>query len=410
MFTSLVVAGMIATAVSLSTSRWKSLAGDADRQAALRLAESELQRAVEQLSQDSYWRESALGGQFNGWISAEVFSGRADSRTGFVVEDPDGDFLDDPFDEVLLTGIGQLGNASAAVRVRLRSAQSPARFLKFGVTIQNDLQIDSAVLSCERDIQVGDDCIGSSDAMVVTPRLSCGGDIGLSVRGTINSDALDDGTHDVVRWFASQATEIPLAMLPYRDSERAINHALLSAQDNPYGPVNEQGIYHIDAQGTQLTIAASRIQGTLVITNSQRIRITDAICWESQNAALITDSPVLFDAVGPLLDEAVCGTNFNPSSTPYGAGYQNSTLSDRYSTVFRGVFYSTNNAYVLATSNRETLAITGSLNVNGLYLWADLAIRSFDEVLANVPLGLSDPNRLEIAPGSYYRTVTPPTQ
>ncbi|MCC9604165.1 hypothetical protein LOC67_26730 [Stieleria sp. JC731] len=411
MFTSLIVAGAIATAFSIHTSRLRTASGEGDRRAALRLGESSLAVVSEILSQTPQWRDEFDAGEVNGWVDAESLSGRPNSFAAMVLNDADGDLDDDSFDEVDVVAFVTLGHARAAVGAKLIPAGEPLSWLRYGITVMDDLRLEHATLMSEREVQVGDNCWTSTNGMIVSPRLHCDGYIGVSTVGGSTADDIAVVDHDIVQRCEDLGTEIPMSSLPIHNSDRAIYGAVISASENSFGEVNPQGIYWIDANGSDLTITQSRIEGTLVVRDADQILVTGGICWESPGALLVTDSPVRFYDVNPILDESVVGANFNPPSTPYRGFDQNTVVGDQFPTSLRGIVYSSDDIDCFPRTDGSPLAITGAVICDRLSLWGDLSIQSYDEVIENVPPGFVDPTRLMIQPGSFYRTefsIDPP--
>ena len=128
---------------------------------------------------------------------------------------------------------------------------------------------------------------------------------------------------------------------------------VLSSSTNPYGAVNTDGYYWIDAMGQQITLADSRIVATIAIRNANRVVVTGAVSWEAPflgEAILVTDSQVVFESVQPTLDETVLSSNFNPPSTPYRSAKSNLTATDRFPTEFRGIVYTEGELDILPTT------------------------------------------------------------
>lgn len=121
---------------------------------------------------------------------------------------------------------------------------------------------------------------------------------------------------------------------------RYIENVRLGFSNNPYGSgaVSANGIYVISTPGEKLIIRNSRINGTIVIQDSNGLELQDAISWEPSGR----NFPALISEVGikdltsvPILSESSIGVNLNPTNTPY-LGTTNSNASDSYPTVVSG--------------------------------------------------------------------------
>jgi hypothetical protein len=130
-----------------------------------------------------------------------------------------------------------------------------------------------------------------------------------------------------------------------RESEtRYIENVRLGFSNNPFGAgsVSANGIYVISLPGENLVIRNSRINGTLVIQDSDGVEFKDAISWEPSGRnfpALISKEEIKDNTSGTSLDESVIGVNLNPADTPY-QGDSNTTATDQYPTVVSGAIVS----------------------------------------------------------------------
>ncbi|WP_372898096.1 hypothetical protein [Stieleria sp.] len=410
LFTALIVAGAVATALSLDTTRIKSHSAAMDRESAIRLAESELHRVSIQLSTDPNWRADLTNAAVSAWINYGAMAGAANAATRFSVRDDDGDLSDELFDDLQVIAHARFGSAQAAVSVELETGFAPLDWLRYGVTTFDDLEChDGATLVSERPVQVFDDCRTNSIGYLTTATLECSGTIGFPVRGDIAVSSVAAPVFDVVTRYQQNGTEIPYAALSTYDGVRAIALSVLSANSNPYGETDPNGIYWIDAEGQDVRIVNARLVATLAIRNANRVFLNGALAWEApgdSGAILVTDAEIQFDAIEPTLDETTLGANFNPPATPYRGFDANLTFSDRIPTEFRGIVYTTDNLLVRPTADGAPLTLTGLLLCRDLKLYHNLFVRSYDEVLTHVPFGFADPQPLRFKSGTFRRVDT----
>lgn len=114
-------------------------------------------------------------------------------------------------------------------------------------------------------------------------------------------------------------------------TDKYIYRQVLSANTNPYGSTDANGIYYIDCGGTQtLVIERSRIVGTLVVINpGSNSRIGDGpIHWMPAKPGyptILVSGNFSIWSTNTNLSESTNATNYNPSSTPY---YGASTTTD----------------------------------------------------------------------------------
>ena len=221
---------------------------------------------------------------------------------------------------------------------------------------------------------------------------------------------MDSPTFDVVARYEDAGTEIEFDSLPIINGSRSIQSVVVSPSANPYGAVDADGIYWIDAEGQQLRISNSRLNAVIAVRDASRILVTGAMNWQhpgETGVILVTNAPVDFDAIEPTLDEPSLAANFNPPSSPYRGKESNLTLSDQFPTELRGVVYSSNNIRVGPTSDGQPLAITGSVICNDLRLYHSLQVRALDEVLSEVPIGFADPSQYRFRSGTFRRVTAP---
>ncbi|MCA9137838.1 MAG: hypothetical protein KDB00_13795 [Planctomycetales bacterium] len=410
LFTSLIVAGAIATAISLDTTRLKTTNAATDRESAIRLAETELHRVSVQLIANPGWRDELIDGVASDWIAYGAVVGASNADARFRLSDEDGDLADDEFDDVDVVAHARFGSAQAAVAVQMESGFAPLDLLQYGVTTFDDLHCeDGSTLVSEKNVQVFDDCKTNSVGFITTSKLECSGSLALTVRGDIGTDSFQPIDFDVVDRYRNVGTEIQLGSLPIHNGVRTIRLAVVSPNSNPYGLANENGYYWVDAMGQQVNVVDSRIVATIAIRNASRVVVSGAVSWEaarSGEAILVTDSHVVVESLQSTLDENTLAVNFNPPATPYRNFDSNLTTTDRFPTEFRGIVYTEGELSVLPTTAGDPVAITGAVICQDLVLYHDLFVSSLDEMLTNVPIGFADPSKLRFKIGTFRRVPT----
>lgn len=411
LFTSLIVAGSIATAISLDTTRLKTENAHADRASALRLAESELHRVAVQLSSDPNWRTNHADSAVSSWNDHGATAGDNVASVRYQLSDSDGDLSDDPLDATRVVAHARFGSAQAAVSVELETGFAPLDLLRYGVTSFDDIEfVYGAALVSERPIQVVDDCKTFSWGAITTSKLECNDQILVPVRGDISGSSVQAPTINVVDQYVDQGTQINLASLPWFNSVRTIRNVVLSPGQNPYGEQNENGIYWINAMGAQINIRDCRIKGTLAILNAYKVRVTGAVDWtypSGPGAILVSNSVIELDDLAPVLSEVTTGVNFNPATTP-GRGNQSNTLvTEEFASQLKGIIFTTNDFYVGPTTNGDAVKLTGLLMARDIVLFHNLWVQSLDEVMTTVPLGFVDPMPMRFRSGTFRRAPLP---
>ena len=403
LFTSLIVGAAVATALSLDTTRLKSQNAQADRDAAIRLAEGELHRLAVQLNEVPTWRLTETHASVSSWRSVSS-DGPASVR--YQINDADGDLSNDELDDVQIIAHAVYGSSQAAVSVDLDAGYAPHDLLKYGVTATDDIEVNNgALLVSEGPIQVHDDCKTFSTGAIVCERLECSNRIEVPVRGDVVPSSVESLAAGMVDRYISVGTEIPFVSLP-NDGLKGIRRVVLSSSENPMGPTDPNGIYWIDCGGQSIYIGESRINATIAIRNTPLVTITGGVLWETSGAMLVTGAPVIFDNYNSHLDEAAVGVNFNPQSSPY-LGVSDFTLDDRYSSQLKGILYSEGDVTVWSSINAMPVHLTGLVVARDLQLFSDLHVHSANELAQNVPLGFVDPRPLRFRSGSFRRVPLP---
>ena len=413
LFTSLVVMTVATAAFSISTSTLRSENDRTNQDAALWLAESEMQRQLAMMKGSGSWRNNHTNDTFVDWhpLTLDGINVGDDSLVRHKFNDSDGDLGDDTFDPVRLTVHAKTGTSHAAVSVELEPDPIPMDLLRYAITAGDDIQIemnDSVVT--ERPVQVSDNARGNPDGLLTTPELQCNGRVEMSVRGERQPAAVTMPPHDVVARYISLGTEIPAASIPRSGSDLVIENRLLTKNDNPFGPLDKTGVYWIDAGGARVTIKDCRLEATLAITNATQVRIRSGVVWRYPNKAdviLATNTTLTLTNIEPTLDENLPGVNFNPPSSPYRGTQSNLTNDDVYPTELTGILYTSGNIRINSRTDDRTMQITGSVIGRDLRLRGPLAVHSLDEVLAFPPPGLSDPTAMRLIRGSFRR-IPPP--
>ncbi len=405
LFTSLMVAVIVAGSLALSTSKMRQENDRADRLLAIQLAESELQLQSTRMQASTQWRNSLANDQFSGW--RELFGGSVRHR----YFDSDTSLSDDDFDNVTLTVHARVNNAEVALSIELANAKSPHSCLNYGVTSTEDLRInDSGNITSEMPIQVGDDCTSNSFALLVAPKVEYSDQLTVVVRGDTGASDVVGPPVNLIDLYSTLGTQIDAVAIPQQSGDLVIQDVVISPTSNPYGSTNPNGVYLLDSQGKRVVIRNCRIEGTLVVFNNSSVLVGGAMCWNSLDparAALISAGSVTFDAMEAVLSEQVRSTNFNPASTPNRGGVSNTSALDTYPTSIRGVVCSLEDIYITPMVGNERLHFYGSLCARQLVVTARVSIFTELGLLSNPPLGFHDPAKMKFVARSMRRVATP---
>lgn len=184
---------------------------------------------------------------------------------------------------------------------------------------------------------------------------------------------------------------------------RYIENVQLGFSNNPFGTgsISTNGIYVISTPGESLMIRNSRINGTLVVQDSNGVKLKGAISWEPAGMnypALISQVEIDDLTSVSTLDESVLGVNLNPMNTPY-QGTTNTTATDRYPTVVSGAMVSFRDILLdgVATYSGPIMS-----NQNIVVDCPSLSIQFSSDMLLNPPPGFfEDPPKMRIITSSY---------
>lgn len=410
LFTTLIVMATVTAALSISTSR---LRGEIDRDSqgeALRFAEAEMHRLAALMQSSSSWRTDHINGVFTAWRSFTVngVNATGNSQVRFRLVDPDGDLNDDHRDSVELTVHARAGNSQTALSIELEPDPQPLSLLNYSVTAADDIQLESATLSCELPVQVFDDCKTNTWGILTTPRIEITGYVQPTFRGDQSTAAITLPALSVVDAYVDQGTEISAASIPAGGAGLLIQDIVLSPASNPFGSVDAGGVYWIDANGAAVEIANSRLDATVAIKNASLVRITGGVTWSfPQNAEVIlaTDAAIEFTGMEKTLDEATRGINFNPATTPYRS-MSNANATDQYPTEFRGVIHTIGDIRIFNSGN-PVLSFIGSIICSDFEIEGYVTIRELSEIAANPLVGLSDYTPMRFVRGSLRRIPSP---
>jgi hypothetical protein len=354
------------------------------------------------IAQDANWRETYLNG---GWPTSQAIG--AGTLTLTVVN-PSGPLNNSPTDPVILTGIGVKGVAQQRVQVTLEPSAAPLNCLGVSMLSGSAMSMTSAT------IQANSQIVASNAGMVATLAHLWGNAeavltvAGATYHGTTTGSVAPRQLPDahVFDYYVSQGTAINILDLPYTSSYQIVNR-VLSPSSNPFpGGTNAQGIYVIDCKGLGLTIANSRIVGTLVLLNATSTCIVQASAnWTpavSNYPCLLVQGTLLQIMCGNTpLAEATTGANYNPPGTPYPypGGAWNTTTTDQFPSVIRGLVYTSGK---VSTSNAPTAGIllaAGTVNcaqtLNLLYE---------PNIFANPPPGFRA-GPMTVQPGSWKQAI-----
>lgn len=326
-----------------------------------------------------------------------------DGQLEWTLSELDGTAIDNVDGPIVLTAKATNGQAAHIIKGVLPPSGDPHDTLATAMYVGGELTTGT-VASITADNTVG--AIGNvtaSGSTINAPVESAGTVGGTTYLGstTDGADARTMPDASLIDYYVAQGEYINFNSLPSSLGSRVVEDVLLSPTSNPYGAVNEHGIYIIERlAGETLIVRHTRIVGTLVILNSTRNNViigSETLIQPAFNwmPALLVDGGVTFmgTTFGP--SESASDVNFNPSHTPYEFGFDDDKL-DSYPGRIEGVTYVSGNATVALPGQTflGTLIVGGDARVS---LSAPLTI-TYDPSVAHLPpYGFFDDTEGELA-------------
>ncbi len=319
---------------------------------ARRLAAAAAELAIQRAQNTPAWRSAAASPLFTdlplgrGFLSASV-------------TDPvDGNLTNNTTDPVLITATGRLGTARQVFSVTATPRPVYAGCLAGVMHCGGNMLITSANVHSFSPIGANG-TVTASSATVKADVYAASTISGTTYSGTNSASQAAKGMPDadVIAQYTAIATPISYSAL----STGRLRRILLSGATNPFGAVNARGVYSIDCGGSALDIQDCRITGTLVITNTSGVTVSNSNYmspWESGLPILLVSGGLGINTLS--LDLVESGfQNFNPAGNPYN-GVTDSDTADRYPSMLQGIVYATGDV-VLA----QKVTVVGALVAGG---------------------------------------------
>jgi hypothetical protein len=381
----------------------RAATGAEDRVKARGYAESAMEMALLLINSDPNWRSSR--GNSN-WPADEPIGDG--TYTIEVADEIDGMVGNGATDPLVVTAIGKKGQARQKIRAMLfpHDPSAPLELFNYGMLSGSGIVV-----------MAGRDAHADRGAPICT-----------------NTSVLNDGTiHGDVEAGSSivnngtitgtATTPVPVKAVPppwvfdmYKEiatpipSPGTIDKQVLAPGLNPWGPINSNGVYFIDAGNTTLTIRSTRIHGTLVVLcgPTGRVRLEGEVLlhnYHPNTPTLIVDGDVEmgYGSDSIKLDEQILGVNFNPPGAPFD-GVSDGDLLDIYSSEIQGVAHI--RGLLRLESNAEVDGIvicdsTVTVAGNNEFNW--VMDHSFDPPFGYTDVDAASP--MMIVPGSWKHVV-----
>jgi hypothetical protein len=202
----------------------------------------------------------------------------------------------------------------------------------------------------------------------------------------------------VITTYADKATVVPYV--------GTIEKIVLTANCNPWGPTDPNGLYFIDTAGHDLLIRNARIHGTLIIRAlGKTVTLDDAVFFQNYRSDLPTllvegSLTIKTHSVEESLSESANATNYNPLGASYEGVYDDDSL-DSYPNEIRGLIHVTGDLTL-----QQTARVVGTIICNGGATCDGTNTIVYDPSLYTCPpAGYTFVERMVVSPGSWRQAV-----
>ena len=303
------------------------------------------------------------------------------------------------------------GLASCLVGGRITSLSSPSQNVTNHMLKGRSYTLSFWVRAAEaQDFYAAISCYGSSSVLPnITKGINVPVDAGVWTlvsniispdwSGVLNSAWLQIGSSKSSNYHFDDASFLNNDRVP---GTRYIENILLSDTVNPFGSgaVSANGLYSISVPGENLLIRDCRINGTIVVTDSNKTELGNAISWEPVGRnfpALISTEAINDLTTNVSLIESNIGVNLNPSTSPYNGTF-NADVSDAYPCTIKGAIVSNRDILLKGVSTLTGPVMSDqTITVKA----ANLSINFPSDMIVNPPPGFfADPPKMRLIPSS----------
>ena len=325
----LMVIGLAAVSVARIDTR--NVAADNDWSEAQTLALSAAENALARIAVTNDWRS-----QLSGLVTVPMGHGTMQWQ---ITDDGDGQLADDAEEPVMIVASGQVGASRYRLGLRCFVVGLPLEGLSRCLCADGDINVDkgSRLTVTGGAASTNNDFHGAKKSSLIVGDLEADGVFWKeNVTGNVSEHAPAKALPNsrVVAMYRELATDI--------SGRTLINRQAIGPGRNPWGTANANGVYYLDAPGSDVTLRDSRVLGTLVV-RCNRLTINNTVLLESYRKdmpALIVDGELVlnFASASSQLRESNEDTNFNPPGVPFG-GATDLDKTDSYPSEIRGLVH-----------------------------------------------------------------------
>lgn len=380
---SVMIAVIGLSSVAISRVQLRMSGSTSDLAEASFYADSAVDLALYELSQDPNWRTSYT---HDTWVRTQTL-GRGSFKWKFL-DQVDIDLSNNATDPVWLIAWGMADSATQKLSVGLELEPGAALdVLATSVHAGQNIYLNSgasvtttaAPLSTNANFDNRGTLYGSLQAATQ----SGGG----AVTGTVEvpTSSKDLPAEAVFAHYVAKATVL------YNIGElKAV--VLTPTLNETGGGLNAEGVYYINTGGDDLVIEGLRLHGTLLVNcGGGTVRIDKQVAMQNYRddyPVLIVDGHIelRFYGSGAVLDEAAWSHNFNPPGAPY-QDHTDGDRSDEYPSQIQGLIHCTRGLFM-----KRTALVIGAIICEQTATFSDTPKIIHDyNLIANPPEGYTQP-------------------
>lgn len=372
----------------------------ADSAQARACAESGVEIAAQVITSNASWRSRAQGT----WINSMALG--SGTVTVEVTDPIDGNLANDASQAILIKAVGRSGDAAHILSVTASPRGAAISSLSMALAAQGQVRIDTGrivnlnggtlstngVLRNEGTIQGAARCASTDGASVATGGTSTG------------AAPLQMPAAGVIASYISKATVINVASSTLQDV------VLTPSFNSLGGGYNADGVYVINATGSDLTIRSIRLLGTLIINNAGRKVIIEGPALmqpaRSDYPTLLATGGISYKSSGLVaLSESTEGCNFNPIGSPY-SGDADGDMTDTYPSKLEGLMHAQE---MIELDNNAVIngCVLAGASSDAVRIYGNVSLTQSGALVSNPPIGYTSGGTPAIVQGSWRQLVNP---
>jgi hypothetical protein len=355
--------GAVATGTLLATrARFAGEADMNDLAKATLLAESGLQYGLRQLNSDV----SYASGTIPAATTSNVDLGFGRVRIKIAAGSDDGNAA--TLTPATITVSAAVGNAVRRYQIAAHPLHTAMGAFELPIAVGGRIGVANGA-----SLKVAGTEGGAAGALTITGSGSVTGTVRITGLGNADADAAMQASLDrpslLTPDHVTSLRESATTLIVSGGGSISLSGFLLAPTSNPFGNLNQRGLYVLDCAGRNVTISDCRIVGTLLLVNpGASSALSGAVVMEPAirgYPCLVVDGNITLDASSTRLNES--GTNFNPQGVPhpYFGGSVDQDMSDGYAARIYGGVAVTGRFIMQGTGSIAGLSVGGDCGIQG---------------------------------------------